>query len=854
MWRATVVVGLMAHAALACPPSDGKTKQLEIARGAPKVDGKLDDAVWQSACFIDDFEQKSPNFGAKPTHPIKVAVAIDGETLYVAARMWSNGPTDIDDALTERDVTDQAERFIVSIDPSHTRRIAYSFAVTAAGVRADWIHVDDQEGNRDPSWDPVWIARTAILADGWSAEMEIPLTQVRLPSTPAKSWGINFDWYLPRRNEDVFWRAVPKDKSAWASYFGELVGLPPVHPHVSLELLPYVAARGTIDEVKPAPPAHRALAGFEVGLDAKLRPLPGLVINATVNPDFGQVEADPAFVNLTAYEVTLPEKRPFFVENNNLFHNYEANYFYSRRIGGLPTRLPDYDAIDLPTQVRILGAAAAGGYVEANTQIAALAAVTDETSAAAIVNGRHQDLTISPLTLWGASRVEHQLGKASVVSFTGTLVERALGGTGLDQLLNQSAGFTMLDAILRTDDGEWELFPWIGTSGVFGTASSITTIEETSTHYYQRPDQTYLHLDTTAHSLLGWNGGTFITKRSGMYNGDIGLGIESPGFELNDIGVIHQADGIDLQANFDRSVTEPTKSLYAWDVGGFFEQEWTFGGNRRPAEVQAHANATLPNLWTGAASIAGFTPGDVPDLTRGGPLMRVDWAERVGWNISSPYGRANQLVVAGDFLHSAQLDNGFDISVTAATRVIPELRLDLVPSLTIVDNQRQYLDTVADPSATDTYGARYLFGHLRRREAAVQLRATLALSPDMVITVFAQPFVSVGRYDQIGELASAGSDQVRWYDTAVHDPGVRTIVDRGTSFSISEPDYTVASLRSTAVLRWEFRPGSTLYVAWQQDRGGATSPLAQPLHSALKGPFDQSAIHTLAIKLSYWFG
>ncbi|HET9991913.1 MAG TPA: DUF5916 domain-containing protein [Kofleriaceae bacterium] len=850
MWRALVVVGLTAHVAWACPSG----KQLAVARGKPKVDGVLDDAVWKTACFISDFEQKTPNYGAKPTHPIKVAVAIDGEMLYVAARMWSAGPDDIDDALTARDVTDQAERFIVSIDPSHTRRIAYSFAVTAAGVRADWIHTDDTEGSRDMSWDPVWVARTAILADGWSAEMAIPLTQVRLPSTPAKSWGINFDWYLPRRNEDVFWRAVPKDRTAWASYFGELVDLPPVRPHINVEVMPYVAARGTVDEVAATPPMKRALAGFEAGLDAKLRPLPGLVINATVNPDFGQVEADPAFVNLTAYEVTLPEKRPFFVENNNLFHNFEAEYFYSRRIGGVPTRLPDYDAIDLPQEVRILGAAAAGGYVEANTQIAAIAAVTDETSAAAIVNGRRTDLTVSPLTLWGATHVEHQVGPASVVSFTGTLVERALGGTGLDQLLNHSAGYALVDSVLRTDDGDWELFPYVGVSAVAGTAASIATIEETSTHYFQRPDQTYLHVDTDAHRLSGWNAGTWLTKRSGKVNGNLGCGLMSPGFELNDLGVLHQADNIECNAELQRTVTEPTDRLYAWGTGIYVDDNWTFGGDRRPATLQAHVNATLPNQWSGAASIAGYTPGDNPDLTRGGPLMKVGWAERFGWNISSPYGRANQLALGGGIDHSEQLDNGFDVEVTAATRVMPALRLDLIPSLTIIENHRQYLDTVVDPEATETYGARYVFGHLHRREAAVQVRATLALSPDLVITVYAQPFVSVGHYDQIGELARAGTDQVRWYDIAVHDPGLRTIVDRGSAFSIGEPDFTVASLRSTAVLRWEFRPGSTLYIAWQQDRGGVTSTLSQPLHSALKGPFDQSAIHTLAIKLSYWFG
>ena len=696
--------------------------------------------------------------------------------------------------------------------------------------------------------------RPSCCRDGWSAELAIPLSQLRLPREPAASWGINFDWYLPRRNEDVFWRAVPKDRTAWASYFGELVALPPVQPGINLELLPYAAARASLDEVRPAPPAHRALAGFEAGLDAKLRPLPGLVINATINPDFAQVEADPAFVNLTAYEVTLPEKRPFFVENNSLFHNYEATYFYSRRIGGLPTRLPDYDAIDLPPQVRILGAAAAGGYVAAKTQIAALAAVTDETRAAAIVDGRHQDLIVSPLTLWGATRIEHQVGRESVVGFTGTLVERALGGTGLEPLLDRSAAVASVNAVLRTDDGEWELFPWAGVSGVFGSAASITAIEESSAHYFQRPAQTYLHLDRDAHRLLGWNAGTFLTKRSGMYQGDVGVGIESPGWELNDAGVLHQADGIAMSAELARNVTEPTQRLYAWSTGASVEQEVTFGGDRKPAAISARLNATLPSLWSGVLFGAYDTPGDLPDLTRGGPLMHVGWASTAVVNVNSPYGRRHTVSFHLAANYSPTLDTGLEAIITAATRLTPALRLDLVPSLTIDGNARQYLAAIDDPEAADTFGVRYLFGRLHRREAAVELRATLALSPDLVITVFAQPFVSVGKFDRVGELTRAGGADVRWYDTAVHDPGLRTIVDGGSAFSIDEPDYTVASLRSTAVLRWEFRPGSTLYIAWQQNRGGVPVTVAQPLHGTIGDAFTQAAIHTLAIKLSYWFG
>ncbi|MFT3691644.1 MAG: DUF5916 domain-containing protein [Kofleriaceae bacterium] len=840
--RALLVLVALTRAALACPTAP---KQIAAAHGSPTIDGELDDQVWRDACWITDFEQKTPDYGAKPTHPLKVAIAIGNGTLYVAARMWSAGPDDLDDALTERDNTDQAERFIVSLDATHTRHTAYSFALTAAGVRADWIHTDDTEGDRDASWDPVWVGKTKRLADGWSVEMAIPLSQLRLPRTPAQSWGINFDWYLPRKNEDVFWRAVPKDVTAWASYFGELVDLPPIESRVSLELLPYISVRGTVDEARPAPPSHRALAGFEAGLDAKLRPLPGLVINASINPDFGQVEADPAFVNLTAFEVQLTEKRPFFIEANTLFiHDYEAKYFYSRRIGGMPTRLPTADAIDLPPSVRILGALAAGGYIEEKTQIAAIAAVTDETKADAITNGRRMELTVSPLTFWGATRVERQLSATSIAGVTGTIVERALAGTGLDQLLNQSAFTLSANSQLRTADNAWELFPSIGLTGVFGTAAAIQTIEESSAHYFQRPRQNYLHLDD-AHRMLGVEAGTYLSKRAGMYTGDVGFGIYSPGYEINDMGVISQADVIDMSGEIYRNVVVPTKHIYAWSTGIALDQPLLFDGTRKPFSITGKANATLPNFWSGSAAWFVSLPGTFPDLTRGGPAMHVDWFSNLTLQVASPSGRANQLVGTLEFLESRTWDRGIEANITAATRVVPQLRLDLVPSVTWIENSRQYVATEQ---------GHYIFGHLHRHEAALQLRATWSLSPDLVVTLFAQPFISSGRYDQIGELADPDTGFIRWYDNQFHTGATRTIVDGYYGFSVTEPDYTVASLRSTAVMRWEFRPGSTLYVVWQQQRGGVPIQVATPLHGTIGDAFTQSAIHTLAVKLSYWFG
>jgi hypothetical protein len=839
-----------------CPRSG---KRLPITLGTPaKLDGMLDDPVWQHACFARDFVQQQPHFGAPPTHPVQVALAIDDTTLYVGARMWSAGPDDVDAAVTQHDDTNTAERFIVSLDPSHTRRLAYSFALTAAGVRADWIHTDDTEGARDATWNPVWRARTEILADGWTAELAMPLSQLRLPAAPQTTWGINFNWYIPHRNEDVFWRAVPPDRTAWASWFGELTDLPRIERGPGLELLPYAASRLTINEAPSDPLAHRTTTGVDVGLDARFRPLPGLTVAATVNPDFAQVDVDPAFVNLTAFEVQLPEQRPFFVANAPLFADAGGSYFYSRRIGGLPLILPTADEIDLPTQVRILGAAAAGGFLAERTQIAALAAVTGPADADARIGPSTQRLAIAPLTGWAAARIEHQVG-ASVLGATATAVERDLGGSPLAQLLARTALVGGGDARLRTADGTYEAFLYAGLTSVSGTAAAIETIEQSSAHYFQRPDAGYFHVETDAHRLVGWHAGAIGNKRAGEWQGTASANVESPGFELNDLGVLQSADDIDLSTDLRRTITTPGERVQQWDAGAGASTSWNFGGLRKPVDLRASGHVTSRAFNSASIALDVTTPGGSDDLTRGGPVMRTGWAESVKLTANTPQGRAQQLSATLVGQLSPTLQQGITASASLASRVTPALRLDVTPSLTWVETQRQYVTTVIGAGGGErTFDERYLFGQLHRKEAALELRATWSLSPELVVTLYAQPFASVGRYDQLGELAAAGSGDVRWYAATSHSAAtsgagaMRAIADGG-GFSIDEPDFTVLSLRSTAVLRWELSPGSTLFVVWQQSRLGNTAR-AQPLHVAAPDAVTQPGLHTLAIKLSYWFG
>ncbi|HSR98735.1 MAG TPA: DUF5916 domain-containing protein [Kofleriaceae bacterium] len=840
-----------ASAARADCPHGGKV--IPIARGSIRIDGKLDDATWATSCFVDDFEQKMPAYGAPPTRRMTVAVATDGDSIYIAARMWAAGPDDIDDALTQRDDTGQAERFIVSIDPSHSRRVAYSFAVTAAGVRADWIHTDDTEGARDQTWNPVWRAATQILPDGWTAELAMPLSQLRLPATPQTTWGINFNWYVPHRNEDVFWRAVPPDRTAWASWFGELVGIPVIQPKLGLEVLPYATSRLTLDESPSGALAHRRETDVTVGVDAKLRPLPGLTVAATINPDFGQVDVDPAVVNLTAYEIQLPEKRPFFIENAPLFANAGGAYFYSRRIGGLPRTLLDADEIALPTQVGILGAVTAGGFIAERTQIAALAALTDSSSADALVDGKIARLPIAPSTGWGALRLEHQTG-ASLIGATATVLERELTSSSLAQLLPRSAVVLGGDARLRTDDGTYDAVLYTGLSSVSGTPGAITAVETSSTHFFQRPDATSFHVDTAARRLAGWHAGAIGSKRAGTWQGSASLNLESPGFDLNDMGVLQSADDIDVAADVKRAVTTPAGRVLSWSVGAGATAGWNFGGMRKPVDLRASGDITSTAFSAASIAFDVTTPGGSDDLTRGGPIMRTGWAESVKLTASTPRGRARQLQATLTGQLSSTLQQGIAASMAASWRVVPALRLDITPQLTWTETHRQYVATLTDVGGGErTFGARYLFGYLHRKEAALELRATWSLSPDLVVTLYAQPFVSVGRYDRLGELAAGGASSVRWYEAFARAGEMRTIVDGDSMFSIDEPDFTVASLRSTAVVRWQLTPGSTLFVVWQQSRGGDAVG-SEPLHTAAPDVVTRPGIHTFAIKLSYWFG
>ncbi|MCE9580615.1 MAG: carbohydrate binding family 9 domain-containing protein [Deltaproteobacteria bacterium] len=849
-WFAIVAIALGASRARADQPAPLKTIALGQVDGPVHIDGALDEPTWQRATWTSDFADKEPIYGAAPAHPMQVAIARDDHALYVAARMESGGDP-VAAPLTRRDDTSQAERFIVSLDPYRTRRFAYSFAVTAAGTRADWIHTDDDERARDASWNPVWSAAVHRGATGWTAELRIPLGQLRYPAGAA-AWGIDFNRYVPPTHEDVFWIAVPRDRTAWASFFGELRDTAAIAPARRFELMPYAAAGVEVTEAPSGQLGRAARPLGNVGADARLGLGAGLTLDATINPDFGQVEADPAVVNLTAFEVRLPERRPFFVEGQTIFQTAVRNYFYSRRIGGIPRTTLDADEVDAPSQTRILGAAKLTGRAGDHTNVGAIAAVTGPADAAIVVGGARSEVRIAPTTAWGVGRVERELGGAGAsIGASATAVARDLDPALAMQLV-RTALTGGVDLRLRPRGGAYELTADIGGSLIAGEPAAIGAVATASAHYFQRPDQPHVRLDPTARTMAGWCADLGAAHRGGAWQWSTGVTAESPGLETNDAGTLMSADDLDGFVEIGRVETDPGDRLQSWRIGGGVEGGWNFGGVRKPAAVHTDVSFSLPSFAGASAQAIANLPGLSDDLTRGGPLMAEGAGGSLVVNANGVPNRPVTWNATGQVNWHQTRARGGQASATMTILPSERVRLSITPRAVWQRIAQQYLTTVSDAGGgAATFGSRYLFAALDQREVAAQLRVGVALTPDLAIDAYVEPFVSVGRFTGIGELAAARTHDVRRYTQTARGDGTVAITD-GTAFAIDDPDFTAVSLRSTLVLRWELAPGSVLWAVWQEQRGD--NRLGARWDASLAGrPFTTAGEHVLAVKLAWWF-
>ena len=808
-----------------------RVKQMTVERvnaGAVLLDGRLDDAVWKQATFHSDFEQRGNDRSYPPRARTEVAFLRDDDALYVAARMQNDVGGAPRVLLGRRDDVGNAERFMVSLDTNHDHTTAYTFGVTVGGVRIDHMQARDLEGWRDDSFDPVWEARVDAGEKSWTAELRIPFSQLRFSGSGEQIWGLNVRRWNPTTYLDVYWVVIPYQVSGWASHFGELRGLGTLSSHSRMELTPYAVGRATMLDRSFGGDGQIAREG-RVGADMKAGIGSNLTLEATLNPDFGQVEADPARVNLSAFETYFPEHRPFFLEGREIFRTRGPNWFYSRRIGAITAPAGDVATFERVENATVLGGAKLTGRLDSGQSVGGLFALTQAEHAPEPRNPASPLRQVAAGTAFLVGRVQQELGTAgSAIGFTATGVQRSFDESGLlgTRLATQAFAGGM-DWSQRFGSGAYEMTGFLGGSRVAGSRDAIAFLQRTAGHFFQRPDAKHVTFDPLRTSMSGWTGGANVSKIGGEpWLWSLDVTAASPGFEIRDAGSEIRSDVIETRGSVSGVWRFDSGPLRVSRAGLGLASGWNFDGDRRLLSPSIFLASSWANLWTTSLQfgVSGEELSD--DLARGGPLMRAPaamWGEfevnsptsnRAWWNLKSTFFNDN----AGGWSNSINAG----LSFTAGKAV----ELGILGGGSKGEDSRQFLVTLSG-GPPRTYGMRYVFSHLQRKDLFAQFRAKIAFAPDAVLTLYAEPFVSSGVNRDFGELEYPRGMRLNTYGkgsfiTRLPD-GAHSVQDAYGNFRIENYDYWARSFRATGVLRWEWRPGSTVFLIWQKTQWNVLS-------------------------------
>jgi hypothetical protein len=839
------------------------------------IDGVLSEASWSAAIPVTDFTQREPNEGAAATERTDVRVLYDNDAVYVGARLYDRSPDSVMAQLARRDRIVSADRFLVFLDSYHDRRTGFFFGVNAAGTLYDGtLYNDDWDSD---TWDGVWEGSASRDSAGWTAELKIPYSQLRFQRQQANRWGINFKREIARRNERSYLVCTPSNGSGFVSRFVDLVGLEEVQPPPRLEVLPYITTRAEYLNHEAEDPfndgSHMA-AG--VGGDLKLGIGSNLTLDATVNPDFGQVEVDPAVVNLSDVETFFEERRPFFVEGASIFEfgyggandNWGFNwgnpsFLYSRRIGRAPqAELPDdYDYSSVPSGSNILGAAKLSGKI-GSWSLGTLSALTSRERARFSLGTQRWQQEVEPLTYYGVYRAQKEFaGGRHGLGAIGTLTARRFDEPGLrDELSSSSTGLGFDGWTTLDKNGVWVVSGWTGLSRVTGTSERMLKLRESSVHYFQRPDAAYLVLDSSSTSLSGYAARVSLNKQKGNWMFNSAVGVIDPGFDVNDLGFQFRTDQMNSHVMFGHKWTRPGRVFRSWrlNLAGF--RSYNYGGDVTWTGLFLTGLYELRNFSTGRWFVA-YNPKTLSDRrTRGGPLMEnqpgVEWDFQLD---SDP----NKRWTFGGGLHGLHYRRDWEESWSARAYVEwkPGARLSLrvEPQIERTGTSSQYVDTFEDPAASHTFGHRYVFADLDQTTLSASLRLNWIFTPKLSLEVYAQPLLSSGRYTEFKELARPRSYDFNQYaDPAPTSDTDRIVLDPdgagpAASQEIDDPNFSLASLRGNAVLRWEYSPGSTLFLVWTQNRSDTETVGTFRTGRALDRLFGAAGDNIFLVKLSYWW-
>jgi hypothetical protein len=854
--------------------------------------------AWRAAPIASGFVQREPIEGNPSEEQTEVRIVLDDRAVYVAARLYDSEPETIARQLVRRDGFGQFDYFEVAFDPNLDRRTGYRFRVSAANVQRDEYLYDD--GENDDAWNAVWESAVQVDSLGWTVELRIPLSQMLYEASDDEQiWGVNFARRRVRTNEETELALVSRLQQGEVSQFGRLQGVLIPRAARRLEFRPYAlgsAYAGPTEQGNPF--ATGSDLGARAGLDLRYGLGAQFSLNATINPDFGQVEADPAVINLTAFEVFFDERRPFFVEDAQLYDfslsgGRDNKVFYSRRVGRRPHGdAPEGAAFeDVPEAATILGAAKITGRTSSGLSVGGLAAITDEEAGQAFFadSGAARSFLAEPRTAYGVLRLQQDFnGGASTIGLLGTVLSRGLPSDGSFDFLPRSAFGVGVDWEHQWNDRTWAFSGYVAGSHIRGDSTAMIRVQESSNHRFQRPDSRWVQMDSTATSMTGIDWRMTLEKRRGRHwTGGVWAAQVTPGFEINDLGFSRRQEVLDGGFRIGYQEIQPGSTFRSYEASFFTVHNWSHDALQDPWSLDswqsAHVRGSfnlrgeleLLNYWQFDGRLSLRPTLMDRNATRGGPLMLGPRSFETSVGLRTD--RRNRFNVRPNVSYEwAELGAGsrLQIGMEMEFRPTSHVEIEFEPEWSSSADGAQYVATADTLPFDPTFGPRYLFADLDRQEVSLQTRVNVVFSPVLSLQLYAQPLLSSGSYATYKQFLKPQTFGFDTFQEGTHEVvggsdgcvGGRTCVDANNEryvdfdsdgradYSFTDQNFNVRSLVGNVVLRWEYRPGSTIFLVWQRRQGEEVSAGNFDFGRDIAALFNAPAENVFMIKVNYWLG
>ena len=854
-------------------PEQKKSYKATFTSVAPLIDGSLDDESWKAGEWGGGFIQFEPDNGAEATQKTEFKVLFDNNYIYVAIKAYDTAPDSISRRISRRDNAD-GDLVGISFDSYHDQRTGFVFIVNAAGVKLDMIWASDGQ-IEDETWDPIWFTKAQVYDWGWASELKIPLTQLRFRIAEGGVWGMEVMRQTFRDQETTFWQHIDRNASGLVHNFGEVTGLEGIKPRKQADFTPFaVGSYENYEKESGNPFAKGSDLKYNIGIDAKMGITNNVTLDVTVNPDFGQVEADPSEVNLTAYETFFQEKRPFFIEGNNITSFKVGigdgdigndNLFYSRRIGRSPHIWPETEEnefIRSPRNTPIISAVKVTGKTPDGLSLGIMEAVTAEGKAEIDSIGERRYETVEPLTSYFVSRVMKDFNEGkTIIGGAYTNTHRFLNGTGIDGLVG-NANTAGIDFTQYFKERNWMFVFTEAFSNLNGSDTAIKNLQESSVHFYQRPDADYIEVDPNRTSLNGHGGNMQFGKVGGHWNFAVFGLWKSPGFDLNDLGYLQSADALSAIIWSAYTIDKPFSIFRRIRFNGNQWNFWDWGGNFQNAGGNLSVYTQFKNLWSFniGANYNGKSTNNT--ILRGGPSMFLPYNTNYFLNVNSNSSKMISAGLWGNISKGGEnSSDSYSAGLDLTAKPGQSFSVSLSPSISGRTSELQYV-TQTSFEGED----RFILSQIDQQIVRMSIRLNYNITPDLTIQYWGQPFLAAMDYSDYKVITnpkadmftdrfhSFNTDEIH-FDAAENRYYIDENHDGTTDYDFDNPDCNIDEFLSNMVLRWEFKPGSTLFLVWSQTRNYSDETGSFSLNHNLTNLFSTNKPYDIfLIKFTYRFG